>query len=273
MTWLAVIWLVFTLSLVLWWWIHALLQSAASESAHRMYFWEGASLISVLTLGGVALVVLTSAHQRRHERLKIFFSTFAHDLRTSMTRLRLQAELLEESSMASDPKLKAILRDIQRLDFQLENSLWMSQLENSPLLSQKTRLRDVMEHLRNEFHEIRFELSSDAELWVDRRAFTVVLRNLFHNSLLHAQADQIEIRVEGEKAGRLKILISDNGQAQPSVSAKQKNLGQDLLSSTSRGTGLGLYLSRRLVERMKGELEIQSQPRFLNVLTIPGSRT
>ncbi|MBX2987960.1 MAG: HAMP domain-containing histidine kinase [Bdellovibrionaceae bacterium] len=268
LTVLAIIWLLCTISLVSWWWLHALHNAGSDARMQRMFLWEGSFLLLILLGGGVFLVYLTHHHQQRHERLKMFFSTFAHDLKTSMTRLRLQGELLGESKAGQDPKVKAMLKDIQKLDLQLENSLWMSQLESDALLMEKVRLRDVMDHLRNEFSEMQLEMSKDADLWADRRAFTIVLRNLFHNSILHGKADRIEIHISslGES---VRLEIRDNGSG---LTVPVEKLGRDILSSRhERSNGLGLFLSRRLIEKMSGRLDFESQPRFSNVLSLKGS--
>lgn len=267
-TWLAVVWLVVTLSLVVWWLIHGLTQEGVTDRTQRMLFWEGAFLIAILFIGGVALVFLTHHHRRRHDRLKIFFSTFAHDLRTSITRLRLQAELLEEQGTGLDPRVRAILRDIQRLDLQLENSLWMSHVDTDRLLPQKTELRDVMESLRNEFSEIQVELRRNAVVTVDRRAFALVLRNIFQNSILHGKADRIEIEVIEDASRQVRMEIRDNGSG---LKGGVKDLGRQVLDGSQRTTGLGLYLSRRLLERMDGRLEFRDDGRFVSILRVPGA--
>lgn len=265
LTWLSVLWLATTMSLVTWWWVHAVQNAHQIERVKRMFLWEGSFLLGFLFIGGAGLVYLTHHHQQRHERLKMFFSTFAHDLKTSMSRLRLQGELLEESKAGQDPKVKSILKDIQRLDLQLENALWMAQIDSGSLLIQKTRLQDVMEHLRNEFGEVRLDINRDADVQVDRRAFTVVLRNLFHNSVLHGKADRIEVKVR-EDGGNVVMEISDNGEG---LKSAPENLGRDILSGGGRhSNGLGLYLSRRLVERMRGRLEFRTDGRFTNVLAL-----
>lgn len=268
-TWLSLAWLILTVSLVGWWMIHALEQSANDERLRRMFLWEGSFLLGFLFLGGAGLVYLTFHHQARHERLRMFFSMFAHDLKTSITRLRLQSELLEESALGKDPKIASILKDIQRLDLQLENSLWMAQIDSGSLLIQKTALRDVVEHLRNEFGDVRMEINRDADVLVDRRAFAVVLRNLFHNSLMHGQADRIDLVVKTAAPSTVVLEIGDNGKG---LSIPAENLGREILSSnrSSRGNGLGLYLSRRLMERMEGRLEFRTAGRFVNVLTVKG---
>ena len=266
---LAIVWQVATLSLASWWWWHSVHEAGNDEHVRRMFLWEGSFFLFVLLVGGIGLVYLTHHHQERHDRLKMFFSIFAHDLKTSMARLRLQGELLEESPAGRDPKVRSMLKDIQRLDLQLENSLWMAQLESHSLLVQKVTIREVMDHLRNEFTEVRMEMNRNAELFVDRRAFTVVLRNLFHNSILHGKASCIDLQVAPAGAGRVRIEIGDNGSGPKGVEAKK--LGSEILSSThDHSNGLGLYLSRRLVERMQGDLEFTLAPRFLNVVIVRG---
>lgn len=268
-TWLSVAWLAITLSLVGWWWIHAIQQEGADPRVRRMFFWEGSFLLAILAIGGAGLVYLTFQHQRRHDRLKMFFSLFAHDLKTSITRLRLQSEILEESPAGKDPKIAAILKDIQRLDLQLENSLWMAQLESDAFLMQKTALSEVMDHLRNEFADVRFDLNRDTKVSVDRRAFVVVLRNLFHNSVLHGHADRIEISVKSSTPESVVLEISDNGKG---LMVPAEKLGHSVLSNdNSHGNGLGLYLSRRLMERMDGSLDFRAEGKFVNVLSLRGA--
>lgn len=267
LTALAVLWLVFTLSLVGWWWYHSL-STVSDERVQRMFLWEGGFLFLVLLIGGVGLVYLTHHHQSRHERLKMFFATFAHDLKTSISRLRLQGELLEESPLGQNPKLQAILRDIHRLDLQLENSLWLAQLDSNKLLIQETKLSEVMDNLRNEFSEIRFELSRDSRLAIDRRAFAVILRNLFNNSVQHGQADRVEMTVTETSSGSVQIVVADNGGG---VKGSIEDLGRNvLLGSHRHSNGLGLFLSRRLIERMDGELSFAQDPSFKAILKLKG---
>lgn len=269
LTLLALIWLAITLSLVGWWWYHALSSFASDERLQRMFLWEGGFLFAVLFVGGAGLVYLTYHHQSRHERLRMFFATFAHDLKTSISRLRLQGELLEESgSGVVDHKVKSILRDIHKIDLQLENSLWMAQLESNSLLIQPVRISDAMEHLRNEFSEMQFEISHDAKVFVDRRAFAVILRNLFSNASLHGGADRIQLKVHVEKQSRIHISIEDNGSG---IKNPIEKMGTEILSGGhEKSNGLGLYLSRRLMERMNGEMTFHQDPRFRIVLHMRG---
>src|SRR5438309_10429254 len=85
---LAIIWFAFTFSLVTWWWIFFLLRSRG-DASHRMFAWEGSILIAAVLIGGIALILFSYRDQKRHQRLRFFFSTFSHDIKTSITRLPL----------------------------------------------------------------------------------------------------------------------------------------------------------------------------------------
>src|SRR5688572_22446688 len=91
---LATIWFIFVVSLVGWWWVYAMnfLATGADEATknkHRMFMWEGSILLAALFIGGAALIFLSYRDENRHQQLKTFFATFSHDIKTSISRLRL----------------------------------------------------------------------------------------------------------------------------------------------------------------------------------------
>ena len=57
---------------------------------------EGTTLVGMLVAGGVALLGAIRREQRRRRDMRAFFMAFTHDLKTSLTSLRLQAEALRE---------------------------------------------------------------------------------------------------------------------------------------------------------------------------------
>lgn len=268
LTLLAVIWLLFTVSLVIWWWIFVFFKTATIDpGSRRMILWEGGALVLVILAGGGALVYLTNNYERQHERMKLFFSTFAHDLKTSITRLRLQAELLQEQA-AGGVDFQPMMGNIQSLDLQLENSLWMSSMGNDEFMLEKFSLSETLSSLRNEFPEVTFDLNADAQVHADRRALRVILRNLVHNSLLHGEASQVNVRVKRVSPSKIEIQVSDDGKGlKENIAA----LGQGPLQrENSKGNGIGLYLTRQLLRKMSGDLSFSNNSHFTNHILIPG---
>lgn len=263
---LALIWLIFTASLVGWWWWHGV-HTAHDERIQRMLFWEGGFLLLVVLAGGGALVFYTSTNLRRHARLQFFFSTFAHDLKTSISRLRLQAEVLEENH-SKTPELEKLMGNIQRLDLQLENSLWIAGLGERTLFVENLKLSDVIRSLKTEFPDLKIDLKRDAIVKADQRALQVVLRNLLQNSIIHGEATAIVIEAEA-KASHIHICVSDNGKGVSE--AHLQHLGKEPLHhQNSHSNGIGLYLTRRLLKSMKGDYQFTTQP-FTNIVILEGA--
>lgn len=257
-TLLAIIWFVFTFSLVTWWWIFFLVRPDEIRTSHRMFAWEGSILLTSVLLGGVSLIIFTYRDQQRHERLRFFFATFSHDIKTSIARLRLQTEVLEEDLGGTTlPVMKRLIGDIQRLDLQLENSLFLANLENGSVLSEDVLLSDVLSSLRNEFQELTLELNQNATLLGDRRALLSVFKNLLQNAVLHGKATVVRISVRSLEKDRIELKFEDNGLG---FKGDLKKLGSEILiSQNTQSNGLGLLITTRLMQKMGGEIYFESQ--------------
>lgn len=251
-----------------WWWIHGV-SSSTDPAVERMLLWEGGFLLAIIFLGGGALLFYTRSHQLRHQKLKLFFSMFAHDLKTSIARLRIQTEILQDE-YASIKEIKQISENVRRINYQLENSLWLSSLEEQKILQETFKLSQVLRTLKTEFPEIIFELNQDCQLNADHRAFEVIIRNMVQNSIIHAKAEIIYLKALAHKTSELRLEISDNGIAK---NLEVKDLGRSPWTSsrTARSTnGLGLYLCRRLIEKMKGKLHFQVNTGLVTIIEIQG---
>lgn len=262
---LAIIWFIFTFSLVAWWWTFFILRLNPSQptsveqltKSNHMFAWEGSILLASILLGGFALIIFSYRDQIRHERLRFFFSTFSHDIKTSIARLRLQAEVLEEElPERSNPVLSRLIEDIHRLDLQLENSLMLANLENGSFHQEEIIISDILSSLRNEFSELSLELDRDAIIHADRRAILSIFRNLFQNSVLHGKANGVQLKIQPQGHNRIQLLIIDNGLG---FNGSLKKIGSELLTSQNpRSNGIGLLITKKLIEKMNGKIEFES---------------
>lgn len=273
-TLLATVWFFFVVSLVGWWWIYFMNTMVAGNPemsrTHRMFLWEGSILLAALVIGGLALIFLSYRDEKRHEQLRTFFATFSHDIKTSITRLRLQAEVLEEDNASQQsPVLQRLIKDIARLDLQLENSLLLSTSDAQNLLIEKMLLSKLIESMRLQWSELDFRLQQDAEIVADKRAMVSVLRNIIHNAVLHGQATVIEFSPKTRGSEQLEITVQDNGKG---FTGDVTLLGAEVLpSKNERGNGIGLYLCRRLLKKMGGDLRFEhATPGLRAVIHVSG---
>lgn len=274
---LSLIWLVFTLSLVTWWFIFALRNlnvDDVTESAkhYKMLFYEGSTLLLLILLGGIVLIVLSYRDDRRHQKLKVFFANFTHEIKTSITRIRLQADILiEEKTLQNNKVLQRLLSDVAKLDLQLENSLLLSHVSEARFLIEKIDLKSMLDSIQMEFEDLKIQLQSNAMLEADSRALKSIFRNLFENSRRHGKASEVKVTVEND-GELLKVIVQDNGEGN---SRQDVVLGQEILSaSANQGSGIGLYLSKQLITKMDGDIAydtVKSQGKgFQSILRLNG---
>ena len=246
----AVAWLVFTVSLAAWW----LSVGLTLTNRHRMFLWEGAAFIVVLVSGGVALLVAIHREDRRRQALEMFFMSFTHDLKTSLASVQLQAEGLREDQ--TDPStrlpLERLLQDTVRLQIQLENSLFVAQPDGR-LLKERLDVARAVERQRDDWPTLSIEVSGNATVLADARAFDTVLRNVLQNAVLHGSATGVDVTINATPQGVVQVAIEDNGGG---LSVKDlAQLGEPFARpSATSGTGVGLHVSRRLVTRMGGAI-------------------
>lgn len=258
------LWLIFTSAMVIWWWVHAITDfKVARESLEatlkheRMIMWEGTAFLIAIFIAGYFLWSFIKQDILRHNQLKIFFSNFSHDIKTSITRLRLQSEVLQDQKeFASNEKLKQLIRDISRLDLQLENSLYISQENNYQVYLEKVSLSDLIQHIKGDFSEIEIHLAKDAQILADRRLFLCVLRNVINNAVVHGAATEIRISVN-VTSELIELLIQDNGSgAKPD----------------SKGFGIGIEICKQLLVKMHGHFNVPTtSPQFSVAIQIPGA--
>jgi signal transduction histidine kinase len=272
---MAACWLAVTVSLASWWLSLGLY--SLPQRLHRMFVWEGAAFISLLLAGGLAILVAIRREHRRRQSLETFFLSFTHDLKTSLASVELQAEGLREDwpEGAARASLDRLLHDTVRLQIQLENSLFVAQPDGR-LLSERVRAGTAIARLAEDWPELRVEVTGDADVAVDQRGFDAVVRNLLQNAVVHGGAGRVAVDIESLNTGTLiRLTFADDGRGVP-VEAFEE-LGQPFArAGNTAGSGMGLFVCRQLVTRMRGALRFvrpdAARPGLTVVLELPGAR-
>lgn len=276
----AIIWMAFTIALASWWLIFGLSQArqlAALEGPEaaqiarvtRMLVLEGVILVGMLIGGGVALLAAIRLEQRRRRDLRSFYMAFTHDLKTSLTSLRLQAEALREDLPAAsdNPNLRRMLKDSVRLQLQLENALALAATDGA-IFIEAIDLRNLIDYLRDDFPEVAIEVAGDGRVRADRRALESVLRNLLQNAVVHGHATRVSL-VMNRRASGVEIVISDDG----SGTSSDLSMALDrpfVRPTTTSGSGVGLYVCGRLLSQMHGRIQLRrGAPGFSVAIELP----
>lgn len=277
----AIIWMAFTTALAVWMLIfnvsfiermQALSLPSVSdlERHHRMVFWEMLSLILSLLIGGAALFALIFQERRRAFQIQKFFATFTHELKTSLSRLKLQTEGIMDDFKSSElgrPALQ-LLEDLGRLEVQLENSLFLARGSEQSVFIQDVPLSRLISSLSPQF-PLQVSLKSEVKLRADLRILESVFKNLMQNAVVHGEAQVFLIQPEDLGHGRVRLNIQDDGKG---FQGDRKKLGELFApQGPTGGSGLGLSLARQLLPQMQAQLRfLESASGFQVEIEMPG---
>ncbi|HKA92054.1 MAG TPA: sensor histidine kinase [Haliangiales bacterium] len=209
-----------------------------------------------------------------------FMSTVTHELRTPLTSIRAFSEILLDDPEINLPQRKQflaiIVKETQRLTRLINQVLDLAKIESGSAEWHTTEL-DVHEVIRESvettsqlFHENRIALATvvraDAvpRVMADRDRLVQVLINLLSNAVKVCRPGEgrVEIRL-GASKGFVQVDVQDNGPGigradQHTVFEKFRQVG-DTLADRPKGTGLGLPISRRIIEHFGGRLWVDSE--------------
>ena len=216
------------------------------------------------------------------DRLKeAFLANMSHEIRTPMTGVLGMASLLLE--MEDDSRKRRYLETIrvssETLLTLINNMLDVSRLEGEGIAvqAQPFDLREAVEESLAGIAAEAAEKGLEVMCWIaegtpdllvgDGARTRQVLAQLLGNAVKFTRVGEIRVEVSAEAAadGELRILfaVEDTGEGVPeSISERlfQPFTQGDFSMTRSRGgTGVGLALSRRLVERMGGEIHHESR--------------
>jgi signal transduction histidine kinase len=278
---LILIWLIFTVAFAVWWFtfsvdhISTLARLQPERLEHwerqkRMVFWEGSTWLLLLVLGGAALVGLVQRERLRSRRIREFFASFSHEVKTSLASLRVQAEALQDDlGTQSSPILNRLVGDTVRLQLQLENSLFLASQDDLKLYFESVRLSALVERMREQWPNLTIEIKGDGAVRGDVRALRTIFSNLAQNSHVHGKASRISVEVEKTAGGRLRVFVRDDGRGFGGPAAKLGELFHR--PENSSGSGLGLHISRMLMRKMGGDIRFDPGGKgFCTVLNLEG---
>ena len=206
-----------------------------------------------------------------------FLAMVSHDLRSPLTVIRASAQLLQRRGEYQETTLATILEYADRMARLIEDLADIVRLEEGHLPLQRESF-DLVTLAREcaaaaEEHSAHHAVSveaSDASIcgeW-DRVRLGQVLENLVGNALKHgAEAGEVVVRVEEQDSEAL-VSIQDSG---PGIDPEHVPHLFDRFyraNSRSSGLGLGLYISRILVDAHGGRIWVESRPGHGSTFTV-----
>ena len=235
--------------------------------------------VSVLAVAALALLVLRAnasqvSLERRLSRAQNLAAmgrmtaTLAHEIKNPLAIIRGSARRLPKLEPEAKALSDSVVEEVDRLSATVNRYLQFARGAGEGVSADARgavagTLTATLDLLEGEFSARRVELVreqefQEASVKLDDASLKQVWLNLFQNAL-EASAEGGKIRVRcAIEGGRARVTIADDGAGMtPDVLAR---VGEPFFTTRAQGTGLGVHLSRQLVQGAGGTLELTSRP-------------
>lgn len=201
--------------------------------------------------------------KERYRDISAFTSGVAHEIKNPLNSLSLLFELLQKrvpEELQKDVSLgKEEIQKVSRIIDQFSASLKPFRL-NKEMFSLARMVSDVRESLFKEIStdgiEISYSESSSIMLNADKGLMQQAFLNLLKNSFEASEKGRIGIRA-WQKKGKVLVRIDDPGRGIPEEDMEL--IFEPFFSTKKKGMGVGLYLTKKIIEAHEGEIGVKSQ--------------
>lgn len=204
---------------------------------------------------------------------KDFISNISHELKTPIASIQGFAKLLSDDNLSKEEKeeyINIILEETQRLSNLSSNMLKLSKLEKQEIVTNKTeyrldnQIRKAIIMLDEKINSKKIKISldsSEVSIYEDEDLIMEIWINLINNAIKYSNENgEIKIKVI-EEENDVKVSIKDEGIGIPKD--KQERIFEKFYqvenTRAGEGSGLGLAIVKRIVDLIKGEIEVESK--------------
>lgn len=272
-----------------WWWYlifklnHALVPD---EEFYTRIIWmisgEGLVFFILLIVGIVAVRNAFKRQVNLAKREENFLLSVSHELKTPIASVQLFLQTLQKhdhlTEMEKQKMYSNSLKEVNRLDSIVSNILTARQIESGESTLQKEKIQlddfitkrvEILKSTLAKNHTIYLNLKP-IETYIDKLSFESILTNLIENSVKYSdKGSEIKIDLTSTNSN-FTLSISDYGlgitnEEKKHIFNKFYRVQSDLTRHT-KGTGLGLFIIKHLVNSHQGTIKLlDNKPKGLIV--------
>ncbi|OGD18309.1 MAG: hypothetical protein A2W03_14330 [Candidatus Aminicenantes bacterium RBG_16_63_16] len=210
--------------------------------------------------------------KERFREISGLTSAVAHEIKNPLNSLSLLFELLQKnapSGLREETALaKAEVRKISDIVDRFSNLLRPPRPQKSRLVLREVFAavhESVARELSRRGVEFRYSESAPIVLDADERLLSQALANLLRNAMEATEAGAVT--VEASRRGRRVVIrVRDTGRGIPPEDLTR--IFDPFFTTKDTGMGVGLYLTRKIIEAHDGRLEVRSEPGRGTTMTI-----
>lgn len=217
----------------------------------------------------VGILFTNITHRKHMERLQQDFVAMAsHDLAGPVTVLRARAQLMQRRQVYDEAGMEAIIEQTKRMERLIDDLRELVRLETSSLDLRRSTQRlaalamEAIDRARLQapLHTLHLDADPDVSVSADKDRLAQVLDNLLGNAVKYSPEGGVISLTISRDGDITQMAVADQG---PGIeAAAMPHLFERFYRANARdvaaGLGLGLYISRMLVEAHDGAIRVES---------------
>jgi two-component system, OmpR family, sensor histidine kinase CiaH len=232
---------------------------------------EGGSFLVVILIASIFVYQAVRRQIRLQHQQENFMMAITHELKTPIAIAKLNLETLLKYTLSEEKKqkmLQATLQETNRLNTLASNILVSSQLEGGRyrIAKEELDLSDLIKTACNDFKN-RFpdrnwqcEIQPEIDINGDSLLLQILVNNLIENAIKYSPKEGVITCKLTQKNKTVLFQVLDEGSGIPDDEKKRVfdkfyRIGNET-TRTTKGTGLGLYLCKKIVEDHHGHIRV-----------------
>ncbi|MFZ4863146.1 sensor histidine kinase [Sphingobacterium sp. Mn56C] len=237
-----------------------------------MIIGEGLIFLAIFTLAVIKLKKHLGRERYYHQQQQNFLLAVTHELKSPLASVKLYLQTILKRDLDREQQkmfLSNSLKDIERLDYLVENVLLATKLENRSFILPKEDfdlselVHDILDRLQKNACKteiLKPNIEENITLHADKFAITNVVTNLVENAIKYSPpCANVEVSLY-KKDESLVFTVADHGAGIPDeekrlIFNKFYRVGNESTRKT-KGTGLGLYIVKSVLQKHDASIKV-----------------
>ncbi len=247
-------------------------QSKIEHSQKRktaQYIGEGVAFLLFIGVGAIVVFRAINIHFRHSQQQANLMMAITHELKTPIAITKLNLETLQKRTLNIDQQQRLInvtIQEANRLNALCNNMLLTSQIEAGEYKITKERINfsklvlTCADNFASRYPNRKIETYMPGKIYVngDLLLLQLAVNNLLDNALKYSGKEDIVLLKLFENENCVCLQVADEGQGILNIE-KEKIFEKYYRGrkAQAKGTGLGLYLTKKIVQAHKGKITVE----------------
>lgn len=254
----------------------------------NQYVGEGSAFLLVIMTGAIFVYRAVRRQLKFSQEQQNFMMAITHELKTPISVVKLNLETIQKRSLDKEQQQRLMqntLYETNRLNALCNNMLLSSQIEAGGyrMVNEEINLGELARSCAEDFamrypqRKIINEIEEDIYINGDPFLLQISLNNLLENALKYSPKESpVAIRAN-KNSSVAQLEVEDHGpgieeQFRNKVFEKFYRLGNEA-TKRAKGTGLGLYLTKKIIEKLGGRIFIRTNENGGSTFTVQLKQT